>query len=342
MDRTVRTIRLATAEDQPYWDRVVHHPLQSWAWGEFRSAMGVDVVRLVRLERGVITQGWQLTFHPLPGIGKTVAYLARSPLPTADLLDELAKLGQRKRTIYIQLEPDAAFTAEVHANLPHSKRFIPSHHALFTPYTFVLDLKKSETELLQLMHPKTRYNIRVAQKHGVQVQEDTSSRAFTDYLRLSEETTRRQGFYAHNRRYHQTMWRILADAGIATMFTATYQGQTLAAWIIFRWEKTVYYPYGASSRAHRQTMAPTLLLWEIARWAKNRGCTAFDLWGALGPEPDPHDPWFGFHRFKEGFRPDLIRTIGSYDYVLQPWLYRGFTIADRLRWYYLHLMRRLG
>jgi len=32
-----------------------------------------------------------------------------------------------------------------------------------------LDLNKSEDQLLEEMKPKTRYNIKVAQKHGVQI-----------------------------------------------------------------------------------------------------------------------------------------------------------------------------
>ena len=128
------------------------------------------------------------------------------------------------------------------------------------------------------------------------------------------------------------MWEILHPDGIAHLWTATLNGEVLAAWVIFTWEKTLYYPYGASSRQHRETMAPTLLLWEIARWGKRQGYKAFDLWGALGPTPDDHDPWYGFHRFKQGFNPQLVEFVGSFDLVLHPWLYRLYKVADIIRW----------
>jgi lipid II:glycine glycyltransferase (peptidoglycan interpeptide bridge formation enzyme) len=297
------------------------HPLQSPAWGDFRKAMGIDVVRL---------NNWLITFHKIPLIPWTIGYFPKGPKPSQKMIELLLDLGRKKRAIFIQLEPNAV----VHFKFQISNfKLKPSHHPLFTKYTFVLDLTKSEEELLKTMHPKTRYNIKVAQKHGVIVKEDNT--AFEAYLTLTQETTARQGFYAHNETYHRTMWKIMHEAGIAHLFTASYQETILSAWIVFVYNDTVYYPYGSSSRQHREVMAPTLLLWEIVRWAKKKGLKVFDLWGALGPNPDPRDPWFGFHRFKQGFNPKLIEFVGSYDLVIHPWLYRLYTIVDTVRWWML-------
>jgi lipid II:glycine glycyltransferase (peptidoglycan interpeptide bridge formation enzyme) len=195
-------------------------------------------------------------------------------------------------------------------------------------------LTKSEDELLAAMHAKTRYNIKVARKHGVVVTEENG--AFEKYLALTKETTNRQGFYAHNEKYHRAMWNIMHKAGIAHLFTARYNDEILSAWIVFVWKDTIYYPYGASGRSHRGVMAPTLLLWEIAKWAKGRGLKKFDLWGAMGPNPDTNDPWYGFHRFKQGFNPCLVEFAGSYDLIINKPLYFFYTIADRIRWGILH------
>jgi lipid II:glycine glycyltransferase (peptidoglycan interpeptide bridge formation enzyme) len=292
------------------------HPLQSPAWGNFRKAMGIDVVRI---------NDWQLTFHKIPHTPWTVGYFPKGPKPTQQMIEELKKLGKRKNAIYIQLEPNTGEKVNV----------TPSHHPLFTKYTFMLDLTKSEDELLSAMHPKTRYNIKVAQKHNVVITEDNSPDAFKEYLRLTAATTQRQGFFAHNPTYHRTMWKIMHDADIAHLFTASYEGEILSAWIVFVWGDTVYYPYGSSSREHREVMAPTLLLWEIAKWAKKKGLKHFDLWGAMGPRPDINDPWYGFHRFKQGFNPRLVEFAGSFDLILKPFLYRFYTLADTIRWKFL-------
>ncbi|MDP1722861.1 MAG: peptidoglycan bridge formation glycyltransferase FemA/FemB family protein [Candidatus Gottesmanbacteria bacterium] len=306
----------------------VSHPLQSEAWGQFRSVMGIDVVRIRPL--GPELAEGQLTFHNIPFTPFTVGYFPKGPLPTQPMLEELTKIGKQKRAVFIQLEPNVAHHSSF--VIHHSSFLKPSHHSLFTKYTFVLDLTKTEEELLQSMHPKTRYNLKIAQKHAVVVKEDNSPEAFEKYLKLSRETTTRQGFYAHNETYHRRMWKILHPAKIAHLWTASYKEKILAAWIIFIWDKTLYYPYGSSSRENRDVMAPTLLLWEIAKWGKNQGFTSFDLWGALGPHPDEHDPWYGFHRFKQGFNPQLVEFVGSFDLVLHPWLYWLYTIADTIRW----------
>ncbi len=320
------TIQKTNESTRTLWNSQVHHPLQTWEWGEFRSHMGIDVVRY---------DHWQITFHKIPHTPFTIGYFPKGPPITTSMVEKLTRLGVEKNAIYIQLEPN--MRAQDSNNIPLSPILKRSHRPLFTSHTFVLDLNKSEDELLTSMHSKTRYNLRVAQKHGVVIQEDSSESGFAAYLQLNDETTSRQGFFAHNHTYHKTMWKILHDAGIAHLFTATYQGTILATWIIFAWDKTIYYPYGASSRLHREVMAPTLLLWEIAKWGKSHGFTAFDLWGALPPQPstglpDEHDPWFGFHRFKQGFNPELIAFAGSYDLVIRPILYRGYTIADSVRW----------
>lgn len=297
------------------------HPLQSEAWEQFRRAMNIDTVRI---------HGWLLTFHKLPFLPYTIGYFPKGPMITQEMIKKLSRIAKQKRAIFIQIEPNILKSLQF--KVLSFKYLRPSHHPLFTKYTFVLDLTKSEEALLKAMQPKTRYNIKLAQKHGVVIAQDDSSEAFDTYLSLSKETTNRQGFYAHNETYHRQMWEILHPMGIAKLFTATYQGKILAAWIIFIWKDTIYYPYGASSRDYREVMAPNLLLWEIARWGKSKGFKKFDLWGALGPNPDVNDPWYGFHRFKLGFNPQLIEFIGSYDLILNPFLYRLYTIADKIRW----------
>jgi len=323
-------LRSAQAQDKPEWNKVVAHPLQSWEWGDFRAKMGIHVLRLAVLERGKFVQGWQLTFHKLPGTPWSIGYFPKGPLPSRQMVEALLDIGRKKRSVFIQIEPDA--TANFKLQMSTLKLLTPSHRPLFPKYTFVLDLTKSEEELLKAMHHKTRYNIRVAQRHGVEVREDNSPRAFHDYLRLLKETTGRQGFYAHSAQYHRTMWETMSRGGIAHVFRSMYRGKTLTAWIIFAWKDTIYYPYGASCRQYREVMAPTLTLWEIARWAKQHGFQYFDLWGALGPAPNKHDPWYGFHRFKEGFSPTLVEFVGSYDLVINPLLYRFYRMADTLRW----------
>ena len=313
MKKSSLTVRPANPDDYKRWNTAVYHPLQTWEWGEFRQKMGIDVVRLIVEEEEKKSQCWQLTFHKIPHTPFTIGYFPKGPMPDKCMLNELTKLGKQKKAIFIQLEPNITNNFQFSIFNFQLKK---SHHPLFTTYTFVLDLTQSEEELLKNMHSKTRYNIRLAQKHGVVVKEDSSDGAFQSYLALSEETTHRQGFFAHNQTYHQTMWDTMRINGTARLFTATYNHEIITVWIIFCFQDTMYYPYGASSRKYREVMAPNLMLWELIRWGKAKGLKQFDLWGAMGPSTDgsadgldTNDPWYGFHRFKEGYSPDLVEFV---------------------------------
>jgi lipid II:glycine glycyltransferase (peptidoglycan interpeptide bridge formation enzyme) len=111
------------------------------------------------------------------------------------------------------------------------------------------------------------------------------------------------------------------------------------AWIVFVYNDALYYPYGSSSSEHREVMASNLMMWEAIRFGKKLGLKRFDMWGALGPYPDTKDAWFGFHRFKQGYGGDLVEFVGSYDLVIDPFLYQAYKIADKARWLYLRMRK---
>src|SRR5205814_4769150 len=123
------------------------------------------------------------------------------------------KIGKENNCIFIQIEPNVTVENGKHQmdELIRNSQFAirNSHRPLFTKYTFQLDLTKTEDELLKNMHAKTRYNIKVAQKHGVKILEDNSDEAFKEYWKLTEETTKRQQFFAHTKKYHELMWETL-------------------------------------------------------------------------------------------------------------------------------------
>lgn len=302
------------------------HPLQSPKWGEFRGKTGVKVVR---------ENGLQITIHPVPHTKFTIGYLPKGPMPTKEMADWLKKIGKDEKCIFIQLEPNVEDVGNLKLEI-RNLGFIPSSHPLFTEYTFILDLTRSEEELLKNMHQKTRYNIRIAEKRGVKVVEDNSDKAFEEYLRLTRETTTRQNFYAHGEKYHRLMWETLRTQNnndlTAHLLKATYNGKTLVTWILFVLGDTLYYPYGASSNENREVMASNLLMWEAIKFGKRLGLKKFDMWGALGPNPDTKDPWYGFHHFKEGYGPKLTEFVGSYDFVINRKMYFVYKLLNRARW----------
>jgi lipid II:glycine glycyltransferase (peptidoglycan interpeptide bridge formation enzyme) len=337
-----------TESQKDDFNRIVSHPLQSYEWGEFRKKTGVKVIRRGLISEGRLIQGFTLTLHKVPKTKFYIGYLPKGDQPTEELINELRNIGKQENCIYIMLEPNVVADGK---NGFSKYKLRNAAHPLFTKYTFVLDITKSEEELIKNMHPKTRYNIRVAEKHKVKVYEDSSKESFDQYLKLMNETTNRQQFYAHTPFYHKSLWEIVPkEFELNTLsyhiFKATYEtpeglDKILTSWVLFAFKDYLYYPYGASSREHRETMSNNLVAWEAIKFGKKIGLKYFDMWGALGPDPDKNDPWYGFHRFKEGYGAELVEFVGSFDLVINPAAYEVYKIADKLRWGFLKAQKML-
>lgn len=333
-------VREVTESEKKKFDKLALHPLQTWEWGEFRKKTGVKVLRLARFEGEEMVEEAEITFHPIPKLPWTVGYWPKEGIPSAEMMKSVIVEARKRKAILVKMEPNIIRDKDTSEKLIElQKQFkIVEGKPMFTKFTFWLDLTKSEDELLSGMKQKTRYNTRLAEKKGVKIVEDNSVEAFEEYWKLTSETTRRQGFYAHTKRYHQLMFETLQPSGIAHLFKATHEGKTLATWIVFIVNGVAYYPYGASTRDDKNVFASNLMMWEVIKWAKKNGCKLFDMWGSLPPVYDPKDPWAGFHRFKEGYGGDLVEFLGTYDLMTEPtlyWLYHAGN--DYLRWWFLKL-----
>ncbi|MGE5042237.1 MAG: lipid II:glycine glycyltransferase FemX [Candidatus Levyibacteriota bacterium] len=337
-----------TEEYKDAFNKSVSHPLQSFEWGEFRKKTGVTVIRRGKILGKKVEDGYTLTLHKVPKLSYTIGYLPKGSLPSKEILEDISSVCKTYNCIYVQLEPNV-IREDAPNFKPEKLSLKPSFHPLFTKFTFVLDIEKTEEELLKQMHPKTRYNIKVAQKHGVEIIEDNSEKGFEAFLKLYEETTTRQKFYAHTPDYHRSLWELLGNSKSQRPKTkdelsyhllhAKLGEEILTSWVLFSFKDWLYYPYGASSREHREAMASNLIMWETIRLGKKLGLKHFDMWGALGTDADPKDPWYGFHKFKQGYGAILTEYVGSYDYVLDPLLYRGMIAADKLRWMFLKMKK---
>lgn len=294
------------------------HPLQTPQWGEFRKKWGNQIL---------FTKHGLLTIHPIPFLSNfKIGAFIKGSAPTKEMLNELKEVGKKENLIFIKLEPSVLKN-------DRDIKLLEKHGAvagktLFTPTSFWIDLTGSEEEIMNSFDSKTRYNIRVAQKHGVEVAEDNSKEAFEKYLDLTKETSQRQGFYAHSEKYHRIMWETLHSAGIAKLLVAKYKGEIITTWILFKYKDFLYYPYGASTDKYKNVMANNLIMWEAVKLGKRLGCKTFDLWG--------REEGKGFTKFKEGFNPKVVEFLGTWDLPTSPY-YGLYRFAETLRWKILRL-----
>lgn len=339
-------IRAVRPEEKDIYNQVVNHPLQSWEWGEFKQKTGLDVERIGVFEDSKLTHGMQITFHPVPFLNKNIGYFPKGYMPDATQLASIRDLALKNNAIFIKLEPNVSEKVGVKSAHGSVTKFLLENDCvpgkpLFTKYTFKLDLSPSEETLFKNLESKTRYNVNLAYKKGVTIFENTSEEGMEQYIEILQETTKRQGFYAHSPEYFRDMWRKLKGSKMIRIFNAVYEGEVLTSWIMFIFNGTIYYPYGSSKSKNRNVMASNLMMWEMIKLGKREGCHTLDMWGSLGPEPAKNHQWYGFHKFKKGYGGDLTEFLGTYDYVIDFPMYKIFNIMDSMRWKFLKLKAKL-
>lgn len=299
--------------------------LQSWEWGEFQRSLGRDVLRL-----GGAAARVQAVRMPLP-LGQWYWYAPRGPVCSERAEESLSVLrgdARLKEALFLRFEPSAPVELP---GMAKTRDVQPSR-------TSILDLSREPEELLAGMHPKCRYNIRLAEKKGVRVipgpSSDDGIGVFWDLL---SETTERGGFRGHARSHYAAMLRTLAgdpsvrdDKAKARLLFAEHDGKVLAAVVLLYFGGTVTYLHGASSRGRRELMAPHLLHWRAIEDARVWGYAAYDFWG-VAPEGDERHPWAGLSRFKRGFGGREIEYPGTFDLILKPKWYKVYRVVQSLR-----------
>jgi lipid II:glycine glycyltransferase (peptidoglycan interpeptide bridge formation enzyme) len=316
-------------------DLPVSHVLQTWEWGAFKARYGWTPARLLFEEGGFCCAAASVLQRHWPRLPLSVMYVPKGPALNFDdvtvldrVLAELETMARRRRAIFIKIDPD------VNADAPQGEAVLAalrqrgwraSAEQIQFRNTMTLDLASSEDTLLAGMKSKTRYNVRLAGRKGVRVRLGD----LDDLPRLYEmyaETAARDDFIIRPLDYYRHAWGDFISAGLAQPFVAEFEGEILAALILFRFGRVAWYMYGASSDRYRNTMPNHLLQWEAMRWAKRQGCTLYDLWGAPD-ELDESDPMWGVYRFKAGFGGRFVRHIGAYDYPVSRMLYWLYIIV---------------
>lgn len=310
--------------DKAFQNSLAQHPLQTWEWGEARAQMGIPVEK-VASDDGI----FQMTFHLIPHTPFTVGYLPRSVAPSKEIVAQLIQVAKKHNCIFIKMEPYLSFTEGEKLSLIDTS-IRPSPHPLFTEWTQTLDITPSEELLLKNMKPKTRYNIRLAEKKGVTVKLMDTDEGFAVFSKLYFDTCKRQQYHGHTMEYHKKIWDAMKGTQ-AHILISYYESTPLGAYELFHFKDRLYYVYGGSSLEHKQVMAPNLLMWETIRHGKQWGAKTFDMWGSLPPDYPATHAWAGFTRFKEGYGTEFTHLSRSFDLVIKPAHYKLYSMAHAIR-----------
>jgi lipid II:glycine glycyltransferase (peptidoglycan interpeptide bridge formation enzyme) len=166
------------------------------------------------------------------------------------------------------------------------------------------------------MKPKTRYNIKLAQKKGVTVRiADLSDLSI--WYSLYTETANRNGLYLNDIKYFKAILTTKADTTKSPAdvyyLIAEIDNKPLAAMFLIITGNRSSYLYGASSNINRNYMATYALQWFAIRLSKEKGCKEYDMFG-ISPNKDVTHPLYGLYRFKTGFGGQIFHGLGCWDY----------------------------
>ncbi|MCK5471612.1 peptidoglycan bridge formation glycyltransferase FemA/FemB family protein [Candidatus Gracilibacteria bacterium] len=306
---------------------------QTPIWAKFQKSVGVNSIRIgVKNEVNELVVFVQIFVRKLP-FGFTSLQISRAPLlqetgnrkqetEISDLLiSEIEKIAREKNAVFARFD----FQEDLEINSP---KFREVEEENFPLNTLVLDLTKSEEEILAQMKPKGRYNIRVAVKHGVDVREMNSQEGVEIFCKLLTKTTSRDGFSAHPKNYYQKFIEQLGEH--ASLLIAKKEGIPLAAVLLTFSGDTATYYFGASDYKYRNLMAPYLLQLEAIKMAKTRSCKCYDFLG-IAPEDSPHHRLTGVSDFKKKFGGKIIKYPKPRELVLRSLFYKLFKFAKKFR-----------
>jgi len=304
------------------------HILQTPEWGALKAGFGWTAHFIRQDQIGAMVLVRHLPF------GFSVAYIPRGPVGEGDwtlFWQALDDLCRQEHAIFLRVEPDLWQPIDENLIKHQLPGFVSTAHTIQPPRTILIDLQASEEDLLMEMKSKTRYNIRLADRKGVVVHQSADIAAFHH---MSLTTGERDEFGVHSLDYYQRAYELFAPKDKCVLMIAKFEEQPLAGLMAFAQRNTAWYFYGASTNQERNRMPTYLLQWEAIRWAKQKGCKFYDLWGIPDlPEsvleedfPDRSDGLWGVYRFKRGFGGEIRRTIGAWDRVYHPFLYKIYQL----------------
>jgi peptidoglycan pentaglycine glycine transferase (the first glycine) len=328
------TVEVAGSDVGSGWDagvrRLGGHLLQSWRWGEFKSAHGWEAERIA-LDDPPSAASAQILFRQRGPV--SVGYIPRGPVfregdagSVRELFGRIDQVCRARRALYVIVEPDRPLPFR---GTFKGEGFVKGPDHVQPSRTVKIPLLDDD-RLLAQMHQKTRYSVRLAQRRGVEMERATTAETVRAFYALLSDTAQRNEFGIHEEQYYADFLRVFGDDAI--LLFAHVDGFRAAGLIAARFGPEAIYMYGGSSTEHRAHGAAFLLQFEAMRWARGVGCTRYDLWGI--PEEDPTskaehdgrvagtsgDDWRGLYKFKVGFGGEIVTYPPTLERRYRPFL----------------------
>lgn len=312
---------------------------QSIEWGNVKENWKNEII-VSRNANNEIVGGMSVLIRKIPIFGN-ILYVSRGPICDAhdetvlkDLTDGLKELGNRYKAFTMKWEPDIKSDDNTFREIVTKLGFKIKDDAkdfsegIQPRYVFRLDIKdKTEDEIFAAFHSKTRYNVRLATKKGVEIREGKKE-DLKDFHKIMEITGKRDDFMIRPLSYFEKMYDELAPEHLKLMM-AYYEGKPISGIIDIIYGNKVWYLYGASSNEHRNLMPNYLLQWEMIKYSIEHKKDMYDFRGVVGVVDESH-PQYGLYRFKKGFNAEFTEFLGEVYINRKPFVYKMYKISEKL------------
>ena len=244
------------------------------------------------------------------------------------IISTVKYIAEKEKCVFVRMRPQLPASSKNLALLGKlGLKKSPMH--LAAEHTVIIDLKKSEEELLAEMRRQTRYEVRRADKLGIKVVADNSEQAFKEFHKVQAETAKRQNFIPPNLKTLLAEREAFLDN--ATIYIAeTAEGEKIAYGLIIRDGKEGDYYEAASTPLNRKLPGAYALLWQVMKDLKEQGYERFNLWG-IAPAGQPNHRYAGVTTFKTGFGGEIIEYVPAHDLVISKIGYLKDLIVETTR-----------
>ena len=328
-----------TVESKEQWDSfVTSHPeanfLQSWQWGEFHTSRSKTIVRrgiyddnkLVAVYTGHVEPARRGIHLEIAG-GPIVDWQNQSLVEKvfADIADMAKGLG----CVYVRIRPqllDSPTARHQFGNLGLKKA--PMY--LSVELAGVIDLTKTDQEILQGMRQRLRRALRKAEKNTITVEKSTDPAAIKEFYKIQLQTAGRHQFVAFSEDFLTKQFAAFAKDNSAVLYTAKYQGEILAQNFMIFYGNEASYHYGVSTELGTTLSGAPLLHLQAMRDARERGMTRYNFWGIVD-ETDTNHRFYGVSVFKRGFGVEELRYLPAHDLIINRTAYLKTKLIETTR-----------
>lgn len=333
-------MKITTAKSKAEWDEfITSHPesnfLQSWDFYEFYKDYGHEITRrIARDNDGKVIGAYAGQVEP----AKRGRHLAIAGGPILDwtnaelveaIFEDMKEQGRKLDCVFVRVRPQLELT---HHNLDlfNSLGLKKAPMYLSVEYAGVLDLTKSEDEIMKNMRQRLRRALRKAEKNGITVEKSTNYKDIKEFYKIQLQTAKRHDFFAFSETFLTKQFKAFAENGEAVLYKAKYNGEVLAENFMIFYGKEASYHYGVSSELGTKLSGAPLLHLTAMRDARERGITRYNLWGIVGEDETDHR-FYGVSVFKRGFGVDELKYLPAHDLILKLLAYQKTKLIESAR-----------